>query len=160
MVLGSFYRDRLAFLGESVLELRVSPSDLDVYGHMNNGRYLTLMDLGRMDLIMRTGLGKVTRKRGWKPLVGSVRIRYRRSLKLFNSFNLHTKIASWNEKWFVIEQRFERHGQTVAQAWVKGLFFGPKGKVPTRELLTTMGVDGLPAALPSSLQNWLENDRF
>src|SRR6185503_3961101 len=35
---------------ESNLSLRVWPNDLDLNIHVNNGRYLTLMDLGRMDL--------------------------------------------------------------------------------------------------------------
>ncbi|TMH75049.1 MAG: acyl-CoA thioesterase, partial [Betaproteobacteria bacterium] len=33
--------------GDTVeLALRVLPTDLDLNGHMNNGRYLTLVDLG------------------------------------------------------------------------------------------------------------------
>ena len=31
---------------------RVVPTDLDLLRHMNNGKYLTLMDLGRMDLMV------------------------------------------------------------------------------------------------------------
>ena len=31
--------------------MRVWPNDLDTNAHMNNGRYLTLMDLGRFDLM-------------------------------------------------------------------------------------------------------------
>ena len=35
-----------ARLGETVeLTLRVWPTDLDLNGHMNNGRYLTMVDL-------------------------------------------------------------------------------------------------------------------
>ena len=35
---------------------RVWPHDLDTSLHMNNGRYWTLMDLGRADLMIRSGL--------------------------------------------------------------------------------------------------------
>ena len=45
---GAGYRSSLAF--------RVSPGDIDVNRHMNNGRYLTIMDLGRIDVLIRTGL--------------------------------------------------------------------------------------------------------
>ena len=64
-----FFRERLKVLDTSILNLAVFPNDLDIYGHMNNGRYLTLMDLGRMDLIVRTGLGKTAGQNRWKPLV-------------------------------------------------------------------------------------------
>ena len=33
------------------IRLRVLPTDLDVLGHMNNGVYLSIFDLGRFDLL-------------------------------------------------------------------------------------------------------------
>ncbi|MGB8817535.1 MAG: thioesterase family protein, partial [Rhizobiaceae bacterium] len=53
--------------------MRVLPNDLDVQMHMNNGRFLSIMDLGRLDLIVRLGFWKVARERGWYPVVGSVK---------------------------------------------------------------------------------------
>ncbi len=38
------------------MTFRVLPTDLDVLGHMNNGVYLSIMDLGRMDLLQRSGI--------------------------------------------------------------------------------------------------------
>ena len=46
---------RRGILEESVVRFRVWPNDLDTNLHMNNGRYLTLMDLGRLDLLLRNG---------------------------------------------------------------------------------------------------------
>jgi len=40
------------------MTFRVVPTDLDVLGHMNNGVYFSLMDLGRIDLMIRTGAWK------------------------------------------------------------------------------------------------------
>jgi len=45
------------------LTFRVLPTDLDVLGHMNNGVYLSIMDLGRMDLLQRSGV--------WSRLLGA-----------------------------------------------------------------------------------------
>ncbi len=56
LLLTARWRGRLGPLDESVLKLRVWPVDLDVNLHMNNGRYLSVMDLGRVDVILRTGL--------------------------------------------------------------------------------------------------------
>ena len=72
-------------LAESVLRFRVMPDDLDVNVHMNNGRYLALMDLGRFDVIVRAGLYRPrSHTRRW-PLIGSAMIRFRRSLRPFSS---------------------------------------------------------------------------
>ncbi len=55
---------------------RVWPNDLDFNFHMNNGRYLTIMDLGRFDLMGKTKLWKLALKRGWMPVLGSAKIRF------------------------------------------------------------------------------------
>ena len=56
----AYFRERLPVgPARSVLVLRVLPNDLDINFHVNNGRFLTLCDLNRMDLFIRTGLLKV-----------------------------------------------------------------------------------------------------
>ena len=57
--------------GMSVLHLRVWPNDLDLSMHMNNGRYLTLMDLGRIDLMLGMGLAGASFKAGWTPILSA-----------------------------------------------------------------------------------------
>lgn len=126
---------RIGFLGRSRLFFRTMPHDLDVYLHMNNGRYLTLMDLGRMDWIIRTGLYGHAQRNGWKPLVGAVKAEYKKSLQLFEGVILETRILAWDEKWFYIEQTFKRGSGICARAVVRGLFRGPSGNVPTEEVL-------------------------
>ena len=147
-------RGPIDLLAESVLPLRVLPNDLDVFGHMNNGRYLAIMDLGRIDYLYRTGSMRATRDRGWHPLVAGARIRYRRPLMLWQFYTLHTRLLGWDDKWLFIEQRFEREGQLVAVARVKGLFAGREGKVPTAALLQAIGLDSVSPPLPQDLLRW------
>lgn len=45
----------MGVLDESVLNLRVLPNDVDIT-KITDDRYIALMDLGRMDIIFRTGL--------------------------------------------------------------------------------------------------------
>lgn len=148
-VLGS----RLAPLGESVVPFRVWVNDLDTNLHMNNGRYLTIMDLGRLDLMIRAGLGAVILKRRWRPMVGSAVIRFRRGLAPFERYDLKTRIVGWDEKWFWIEQRFERSGELIALGAVKGLFRNPAGNVPTAEVLAVLGVTEAPS-IPEWILAW------
>jgi len=53
----------------SELTLLTLPNDLDINLHVNNGRYLTLCDLNRVDFFIRTGLARVMLARGWVPIV-------------------------------------------------------------------------------------------
>ncbi len=43
-------------------KFRVWPTDLDIYAHMNNGVFLTILDLGRYDHGKRTGIWKQVEK--------------------------------------------------------------------------------------------------
>lgn len=53
----------LSVSGTSRISTRVWPGDLDINLHMNNGRYLSLCDLGKIDLMLRTGLGRLALSR-------------------------------------------------------------------------------------------------
>ena len=127
---------------EGRVTLRCWPNDLDTNLHMNNGRYLTIMDLGRLDLILRTGLLPVMRSRKWYPVIATARIGFRRSINVFDRFDLTTRVIGWDEKWLYIEHRMERGDKVMAQAFVKGLFLGPDGKVPMAELIAAAGHRG------------------
>ena len=152
--LASYFRRRLGLLDTSVLKLAILPNDLDIYGHLNNGRYLTLMDLGRMDIILRSELMKLTRKKRWMPIVGAVAMEYYKSFQLFQTFELKTRMLCWDEKWFYLEQRFERGGRLHALGLVKGLFVGPKGRVPIEELIRNLQTVPIPPAVPEVIQKW------
>ncbi len=133
---------------------QVTPPDLDVYGHMNNSRYLALMDLGRMDLLLRTGINAHLKRMRWNPLVASVMIRYRRSLELGQKFTLKTRIMGWDHQWIYLEQAFYRQQELVGKALVKGLFFGPSGRIETYEALKEFGHTHTSPPIPDYIQQW------
>ena len=96
LLLCSLFRPKLeAPFGVSRLQFRVLPNDLDSNLHMTNGRYWNIFDLGRLDLILRMGLGKVALREKWAPIVGAGTIQFRRELKPFQRFTLETRLAGW-----------------------------------------------------------------
>ena len=50
----SRFRRRLGILDDCVIAMRVWPNDLDLNMHMNSGRYLSMMDIGRVEILART----------------------------------------------------------------------------------------------------------
>jgi len=129
------WRPRLPALESSSQKRRCWPSDLDLNLHMTNSRYLALMDLGRLDLIMRAGLLRALLRRGWRPVVGAQRIRFLKPIAPGAEFRLETRILGWEGKWFYIQQRFWLGGQLAADATVKALFVGPSGAVAAEEVM-------------------------
>jgi len=138
-------------LGEARLRFRVMPHDLDFNLHVNNARYLSFMDLGRVDLLNRLGLARLAFRGRWLPVLGGVTIRYQRPLHLFQTVELVTRIVGWDEKWFYLEQRFERPGKPVATAYARALVRGPEGSVPCARVLEGLGVRLESPTLPAGL---------
>ena len=140
------FRSRVPILGPCRTPFRVLPTDLDVLRHVNNGVYFSLMDLARVDLMRRSGLFGQLMKRGWYPVVMAETIQFRRSLKLFERFTIVTRVLTWDEKGILLEQRFERGGETVARAILRSRFLSRAGgSVPTADLLALGDVPLAPA---------------
>lgn len=144
------FRPQAPILGPCRTPFRVLPTDLDVLRHMNNGVYFSLMDVARVDLMIRSGLYTKLRQRGWYPVVTAETIQFRRSLQPFQRFDIVTRVLTWDEKAIIIEQRFERRGELVARALMRGRFLQRGGgTVATADLLALAGVDaGAPPVPP------------
>uniref|UniRef100_UPI002FE1CF25 acyl-CoA thioesterase n=1 Tax=Noviherbaspirillum sp. TaxID=1926288 RepID=UPI002FE1CF25 len=101
VLLLSLFREKLPLAAVvSRLGLRTMPNDLDVNLHMNNGRYLTICDLNRVDLFIRTGLLKVMLRKKWMPMVAEHTMTYKKPLKLFERFDVSLAVTHWDEKFF------------------------------------------------------------
>src|SRR6476660_7713220 len=112
----SLFRERLP-VGRtgSVLALRTLPNDLDLNLHMNNGRYLTICDLNRVDLFIRTGLLKVMLRQKWMPVVAEHTMTYKKPLKVFERFKVSLDVTHWDDKYFYMTHTFTTRDRVVAE---------------------------------------------
>ena len=145
---------RIGVLDEDRVKMRVWPNDIDFNFHLNNSRYLTCMDYGRIHMLAATGiLGNVVRRR-WTPLVGSIDIVYRRSLPLWAQFTLATRTLCWDEKWFYSEQTIRSREGLASTAWVKALF-QDRGKNIAPQAIVDMVQPGLTSPeVSESMEAW------
>ena len=149
---------RLAPTDVSRVPFRVLPNDLDLQNHMNNGVYLSIMDLGRMDLMVRSGVWRELSARGYYPVVVSSTITYRRSLDPWQSYVLESRIIGIDEVAGYMEQRFVRDGEICARAVIKARFLKKSGGiVPIPELAELFGLDPENHPLPEWLADWSGN---
>ncbi|MFY2564261.1 SDR family NAD(P)-dependent oxidoreductase [Corallococcus terminator] len=134
-------RGRLAPLEESVTHWRVLPTDLDLFGHMNNSRYLAMMDLGRVDLLVRAGLLSDLLQHRWVVPVGETSLQFRGSLRLFEKYELGTRLVAWDEHWLYFQQEFRRPSEPerpVATGYVRAVFRDAKGTIPPARIIHTV----------------------
>lgn len=110
-------------LGPCRTPFRVRPLDLDILGHMNNGRYLSVMDLARMDLMVRSGWWRRLRAGGIYPVLVAETIQFRRSLQARERYEIETTLPGWDQRDCFGVQRFRRgDGEIVATAVIRARF--------------------------------------
>lgn len=149
----------LHLLEEDCLRLRVWPNDIDFNLHMNNARYLSWMDYGRMHLLARARLLEHIFRDRWMPLVGAVWMTYRRSLALFAPFTLTSRLMCWDERWFYLEQTFNGREGLAAVGWVKGALRGQEGVIDPRRVLERIEPGIVSPAIPEAIVDWNELTR-
>lgn len=129
------------------LALRCVWTDCDINGHMNNSRYLALMDLGRWHYMLATGLWRYTLANKWAPVAVRVEIDYKKSLKPGDRFELETEASTSSERSVTIRQRFWKGGVLAADAKVVVLFMH-KGQVQALAPLFAAVPEARPVSEP------------
>ncbi|MFV0253716.1 MAG: acyl-CoA thioesterase [Beutenbergiaceae bacterium] len=131
------------------IRLRVLPTDIDLLRHLNNGRYLSLFDLGRWDMMQRTGLTRVWRRRGWFPVVSTETITFRKSLRLWQRFTLQSRWIGIDDRALYMEHRAVVNGEIYARAIIRARLLSKTGPVPHADLFAAVDLpQGLPEVEP------------
>jgi acyl-CoA thioesterase FadM len=136
------------------------PTDQDILRHMNNGVYLSIMDVARLDLLHRTGIWPIFVARGWYPVVVSETISFRKSLTVGQRFTVESRIVGFDDKAVYLEQRFVRpdaagRPEIYAQGFIRGRFLRRSGGVVgIDELIDAVGPVPAGLATPDWLLAW------
>ncbi len=155
-------RSREAFTinSESVIKLRVCLMDIDPFLELNNGRYLTMMDFGRFDVAVRTGLWKVIKNKKWGLAVAGASVRFRHRLKLFQQYELHSQVIGYDDKWFYFHQKMIRNGRIHASALIRAAITSKDGIVKTEEVLKSINSREILPEVPEWVKAWAKADEL
>jgi len=140
------------------LPMRCLPNDLDGFGEMNNGRILTLFDLGRFALSFRIGLMEVLRHERWGLVVAGSTVRYRARITGLQRFEMRTRLIGWDARFIYLEQGMWR-GETCCNHALLRTGVTRKGRlVATDEVARAMGHPAPSPELPDWALAWAEAD--
>lgn len=155
-ILSSRFRPRIDPLEASVVRFTVLPHDCDLNIHLNAGRFISFMDIARVELLARMRILRRIVAQGWRPVVGGIVVRYRRSVLPFERFRVTSRVLGWDDKWFYIEHVLDRHdGSLAAIGHSRTLLRAKSGAVHPSALLALMGMeDRQSPALPEFVQQW------
>ncbi len=148
-------------IGEKgILKMKVGLVDIDPFMELNNGRHLTIMDFGRFDLAIRSGLIKVIKRKSWGLVVAGASVRYRHRLKLWQKYELHSQIVGYDDKWFYFHQKTIKDGKIHSAALIRTAVTSSKGIVKSNEVLTEMGYSNIKYNVPDWVSAWAKADEL
>ena len=136
---------------------RIWPLDIDVWMELNNGRTLTLYDLGRILLLQRTGLVAFLRGRGWAGTVAGASIRYRKRLQMFHKIEMRSRIIGWDARFLYVEQAMFRGDTCAGHVLVRTAVTDRTRLIPMTEAAGLLGAGESPA-LPDWVAAWSAAD--
>lgn len=137
---------------------RCWPWDLDPWIELNNGRTLTLYDLGRIPMAARTGIIKTMRDNNWGITVAGNSVRYRRRIKMFDRFTMVSRNLGWDQRFVYMEQSIWRHGECCNHMLLRAAITSKQGIVPPAQLMAAAGMSIPTPDLPDWVQSWIAAD--
>jgi acyl-CoA thioesterase FadM len=157
IIVRSFFKPRVNFTDKISLTLHILPNDLDINRHLNNGRYLTLLDLGSIDLFLRSGVLKRAIHKGFRPMVGGLIVTYRKALSLFERCTLTMQLEAWDDRWNYFKFEFRNSdGHLSAAGYFKGALVSKKGLIPNKVADEIFGYERGTCKLPPAVVYWIE----
>lgn len=146
-------------LGETHVSHHICwPWDLDIWMELNNGRTLTLYDLGRIPLAQRSGLITLLARRRWGLTMAGAVVRYRRRVRAFDRIEMRSRLLGWDDRFMYLEQSmWKTNGDCASHAVYRGAVTDRSGIIPTQTVMQAMGkADTPPPPLPEWVARWLE----
>jgi acyl-CoA thioesterase FadM len=146
---------------ESLTQTHVSqhicwPHDLDLFLELNNGRALTLYDLGRIAMAQRAGLVAVLRRRRWGLTMAGSHVRFRRRVHAFERFEVRSRAVCWDARFVYIEQSmWKRDGECASHVLYRAAVTDKNGIVPTVRILEALGQNATSPEMPDWIENWI-----
>ncbi len=149
---------RLGLFDTHVSHHMCLPQDIDPWMELNNGRTLTLYDLGRLPMGKRLGFDMLGKEKGWGLTVAGNSTRYRRRVRLFDRFEMRSRILGWDARFLYMDQTMWRGGDCTSQMLLRSAVASKSGIVPPAEVMRALGHPEESPALPDWVRAWIDGD--
>ncbi len=88
-------------------------------------------------------------------MAASVTVTYRRSLRLWQRYELETRLVGFDDKAMYIQQRFVRDDEVYVEGLMRGRFLRTSGgTVSVAELGELAGIDPATMPIPEWMADW------
>lgn len=154
-------RPRISVAQTLSSKFRVLPHDIDTNMHLNNGRYMQIIDVNRLEFLLRSGVAQIILNHRWRPILGSIVIQFHRELRLWEEAIASTRLVGWDDRWVYLEHRIETvGGRPVAIALAKAGFRCRGAWVSVESLRAALPYALQPNDLPNHIETWRRLDDY
>ena len=132
------------------------PVDIDIFGELNNGRTLTLYDLGRLVMGYRMGLLAVNKENKWGMTMAGASVRYRRRVKIFQKFTMQSRTLGRDDRFLYLQQTMWSGDIAVSSVLYRSAVTDKNGIVPTQIVADALGYPDWRPDMPEWVMNWIK----
>lgn len=135
------------------------PWDVDMWWELNNGRTLTLYDMGRLPLAGRVGLIRALKSNRWGLTMAGCSVRYRRRIRMFERVEMRSRAVCWDDKFIYLEQSlWKKNGECAGHILYRSAVTGKNGIVPPTQVIGAIDPDFENPAMPDWVEAWTKAD--
>ncbi len=136
------------------IRTRCWPWDIDPFMELNNGRSLTLMDIGRISMFARLRLRAHLAERGLRLTMAGSRVQYRARVLPFAGMEIRSRVIGSDARFLYVEHLTLTRGKPAHHALYRVAIVGPDGIVPTEVGLAGLDHPGWRASPPDWALGW------
>ncbi|MDA0107087.1 acyl-CoA thioesterase [Vibrio sp. La 4.2.2] len=149
----------LSYTQQDEIQFRCHPWDIDLFLELNNGRILTLYDLGRTALSVKCGLMSTLKKERWGLVVAGSSVRYRKRIHMFDKITMKTQCVATDDKWFYLEQSMWVKGEPCSSVLIRAGVTSKQGIVAPLDVVDAAGVSPADNETPQWVQEWVDSEQ-
>ena len=139
--------------GEHVNRMRAWPWDIDPFGDLNNGRIVTLSDVGRISFFRRIGLIAAMRRRRWGLAMAGSAPQYRKRVTMWTPLSFRTRLVGRDARFLFVRHVLYARDVPAAEIACR-LVTTEKGRIaPTDEVMAELGAPDWNPPLPDWMRD-------
>ena len=131
------------------------PWDLDIWLELNNGRTLSIYDMGRLPMVKRSGLIAALRRCHWGMVVAGSSVRYRKRICLFDKIQMRRRVLCADQRFIYLEQSMWVRDCCAGHALYRTAITNADGIVTTDHVQKELGHDIGLTEIPGWVAAWI-----
>jgi len=128
---------------------------LDLWCELNNGRTLSIYDMGRLPMARRSGLLDILKRKGWGLTIAGNSVRYRKRIRVFDKIEMRSRALCADARCMYVEQSMWVRGTCTGHALYRTAVTNANGILPIEKLRAELNPCTPLPPIPEWVAAWI-----